>query len=451
MLRGPQGTLFGAGSEGGTVRYITTAAQPDQDQHLRAQRMSITPRAAHRATRPASPRAARSSTARSGARATLWYRRDGGWIDRVDPTAADPQTAVVETNANHARPTWCGSRSLWAPNDHLVGDAEHLLSRSRTVHDISTYWPIYSNPGSDQLLNGDPTPRATPDKFYLPALKIEGDFDAFHADLQHLLSITATSRPATTARSYNLGFYSDLPVPGLDRESATGRRLGNVAAGRAFPLLDGTGIHLPPGIENYRSPASIDNDQENIVQEVRLVSSDPNATLVWTTGLFFSENRQSYLEQIHDPLLEEFTEAALGDTFPDAFSYSLDGGNTYIPLGYDPAYPTDSYFLNTHATDKQYAWYGEATYSFTDTLKATVGLRESHTFASIQSVTGGPQLFAPTTADYHSTTENAFTPKVNLAYQFTRPTWSMPPIPRASGRAAATIRCRRRPASSRRA
>ncbi len=257
-----------------------------------------------------------------------------------------------------------------------------------------------------------------PDEFYLPSLKIEGDFGAFR-----LISNTSfyhrDEQTGYDGTEYNLGFYSIFPYQDSKGNPLQAGGWETLQPGVPFPFIDGTGIHLPPGAENYRSPASIDNDQENIVQEVRLVSSDPNATLVWTTGLFFSENRQFYLEQIHDPLLEEFTEAAFGDTFPNAFSYSLDGGNTYIPLGYDPAYPTDSYFLNTHATDKQYAWYGEATYSFTDTLKATVGLRESHTFASIQSVTGGPQLFAPTTADYHSTTENAFTPKVNLTYQFT--------------------------------
>ena len=49
--------------------------------------------------------------------------------------------------------------------------------------------------------------------------------------------------------------------------------------GVPFPLIDGNGIHLPAGIANYRSPATIDNGQENLTQELRLVSSDPNAQL----------------------------------------------------------------------------------------------------------------------------------------------------------------------------
>ena len=38
VLRGPQGTLFGAGSEGGTVRYITTQPSLTQEQHLQPRR-----------------------------------------------------------------------------------------------------------------------------------------------------------------------------------------------------------------------------------------------------------------------------------------------------------------------------------------------------------------------------------------------------------------------------
>ena len=39
VLRGPQGTLFGAGSEGGTVRYITTQPSLTSLQRLRPQRV----------------------------------------------------------------------------------------------------------------------------------------------------------------------------------------------------------------------------------------------------------------------------------------------------------------------------------------------------------------------------------------------------------------------------
>ena len=38
VLRGPQGTLFGAGSEGGTVRYITTQPSLTADQRLQPRR-----------------------------------------------------------------------------------------------------------------------------------------------------------------------------------------------------------------------------------------------------------------------------------------------------------------------------------------------------------------------------------------------------------------------------
>ena len=151
-------------------------------------------------------------------------------------------------------------------------------------------------------------------------------------------------------------------------------------------------MHLPPGAPNYRSPASIDNYQQNITQEIRLQSNDPAARLIWTTGVFFNDNRQRYLEQIHDPMLNQFTLATAGVPYTDLFT-DVDGN----PVPYDPGYPQDSYFLQTNAKDQQLAVFGEGTYGFTDQYKLTVGARYSHSKYSFTSSTGGPQLFNATT------------------------------------------------------
>jgi len=406
VLRGPQGTLFGAGSEGGTVRYITT--QPSLT------RTTVSSRAEIASTQGGSPSYEIGVAAGGpvvdgvfGARVTAWYRQDGGWIETVDPTAANPQNAVTARNANYTESYLLRVAGLWAPNDRWSVTPSFYFQR-HDLHDDSAYWPVFSNVDANSFLNGDPSPRSEPDAFYLPALKIEGSFDAFH-----LISNTSfyhrKEQSGYDGTLYNLGFYQAQPqLANPNAAPVWPQEDFNVP----FPLLDGTGLHLPADIANYRAPNSVDNGQENLVEEVRLVSSDSNARLVWTTGLFFSENRQTYLEQIHDPMLEQFWQAVGGVDYTDVF-VDQDGN----PLPYDPAFPNDSYFLATHAKDTQYAWYGEATYAITERLKATVGLRESHTKFAFTSLTGGPQLFNTNISESESQAENSFTPKVNLAFQ----------------------------------
>jgi outer membrane receptor protein involved in Fe transport len=399
VLRGPQGTLFGAGSEGGTVRYITT--QPSLN------KTSVYSRNEVSYTEGGDP-SFESGVAVGGpliegtlgARATVWYRRDGGWIDRVNPTADNPQTAIVDRNANHADNVLVRVAALWAPNANW-SVTPSVYYQSRHIHDVSNYWVLYSNPSDNSFISGNPTPRQTPDTFYLPALKIQGDFGAFQ-----LISNTSYFHREETSgydgTLYNLGFYQTF----------------GVQDGVSYPVLDSTGIHLPASIANYRSPATVDNDQQNFTEEIRLVSSDPGAKFLWTTGVFFSSNRQQYLEQIHDPMLEAFSEALFGVPYTDEFSFEDPvGSGNFVPAPIDPRYPNDSYFLHTHARDKQYALFGEATYSLTDSLKVTAGVRFSRTQFSFDSETGGPQLFAYNQESHPSDKENSFTPKLNVSYQ----------------------------------
>ena len=141
---------------------------------------------------------------------------------------------------------------------------------------------------------------------------------------------------------------------------------------------------------------------------------DATSPLFWTAGVFFSDDRQTYLEQIHDPLLNELSMAATGLPYTDWFV----DPNTGLPVTYDPRFPNDSYFLQTKATDQQYAFFAEGTYAFTDQYKLTLGGRYSRIKFTNDSLTGGPQLFLPPQTVDVSQTENSFTPKASFSYQF---------------------------------
>jgi iron complex outermembrane recepter protein len=417
VLRGPQGTLFGAGSEGGTVRYITT--QPSLT------KTSMYARVETSYTEYGDPSYEAGAAIGGplvqgtlGARLAVSYRRDGGWINRIDPVAP---YETVQKNANFVNTLLLRLAAVWAPSDKwTITPGVYYQNQNR--NDINNYWPIYSNPSNGVFIDADPSQRQTPDKFYLTSLKIQGDIGA-----AQLISNTSyfhrKEQTGYEGTIYNLGFYQSQPSPANQALGALPvfalPTAPCVAAATCVPFLPGifplqsaSGVHLPAGATNYRSPASVDNGQQNISQELRLQSSDPNARLIWTTGVFATVNRQSYLEQIHDPLLSELITAATG--LPGPASVNIPA---VFLVGYDPSFPTDSYFLSTRAKDQQYALFGEGTYSLTDRLKATVGARYSRDKYSFDTLTGGPQLFGPTRAGSGNISETAFTPKVGLQFQ----------------------------------
>ena len=113
VLRGPQGTLFGAGSEGGTVRFITN--QPSLT------KTSIYGRAETSFTQGGAPSYEAGVAGGTpiidgtlGIRASVWYRRDGGYIDRIDPTTL----AIQQRNANYDNTTLLRLSAIWAPSDN---------------------------------------------------------------------------------------------------------------------------------------------------------------------------------------------------------------------------------------------------------------------------------------------------------------------------------------------
>ena len=167
VLRGPQGTLFGAGSEGGTVRYIMTQPSVSKESTYAKAEVAF--------TRDGQP-SYEAGIAHGGVivndvfgyRASVWYRYDGGWMDRIDPTTRE----VVDHDANRANTVAARLAFLIQPTEGVRITPSINFQNSRK-HDMSTYWPAYTDVSSGHFINATPERLPDPDRYYLPALKIE--------------------------------------------------------------------------------------------------------------------------------------------------------------------------------------------------------------------------------------------------------------------------------------
>jgi len=417
VLRGPQGTLFGAGSEGGTVRYIMT--QP-----------SVTTESTYARTELAGTQYGAPSYEGGiahggpiiedvlGYRASVWYRFDGGWIDRVDAATGAP----TETNANHAGTVAARLAMLYQPAGN-VKITPSLMFQNKQQHDLSTYWPAYSNPGSGNFNNATPELIGNPDEYYLPALKIQVDFSRA-TFISNSSYFHRNETDAYQGTAYDLAYYQALGWPNALYDQAPALGCGSASTTPTqpcswYPLIDDAGIHMPPGFAGYQTPNTITNQQRIWTQEFRLQSNDDGSRWRWTAGAFWSLARETSIEQLYDPNINQLFSALYGpDNTPDSIFgafYSCNGQGTPQPAS-APVPNCDVYYNSNISHDRQIAGFGDVTYKLTDRLALTAGARFAKMGYSLTHYANGYENYGPSSAG-GSQNENALTPKVSLSFQ----------------------------------
>jgi outer membrane receptor protein involved in Fe transport len=397
VLRGPQGTLFGAGSEGGTVRFITP--QPN------LRKFGVYGRSEFATTQGGDPSyelgvafGAPLVEDRIAVRLSAWVRRDGGWVDRTDWSRASvtaypaatpyPPTAPTRssvTNTVDADSNWQNSSAFkaaisFAPTENLTITPSVYYQRM-TLNDTPAFWAALSDPGSNEFNNGNAISAESKDHFYLPALKIDWAFSGMR-----LVSNTSYFNRDSEA----INDYSSFETALWGQVFTTAGIPGSV------PYLNGP--YYPAGFTAATSFQG--NLQNNIAQELRLQSDNADARINWVVGLFYSHSRQTAIQIVSDPGLFGF----IASTNAVGFGPPLeDGRYTFVQ---DPVI----------ARDKQLALYAQADFKLTDRFTVTAGVRAADAkFEATANYHGF--VVGPPVVDSGSQHEKPVTPKLGVSFK----------------------------------
>jgi len=397
VLRGPQGTLFGAGSEGGTVRYITP--QPSLSDFGVYAKGEISGTQYGGANYEGGAAVGGPIVdGKLGFRISGWGRHDGGWIDKVD--YMDPNS-VLQSNTNYVDTYVVRGALTWQPMASLT-ITPSVFYQNRHQNNIDDYWVGISNPDRGDYKTGTPENMGDRDHFVLPALKV--DYDLGFGELISNTSYFDRHELVQdySATLYDLSYFQQSEHYGLEPDFETDCP-GGLCVNHPQALLTPTGISLP-GFGHYKATNNVTNNQQNVTEEVRLQSTDENSPLTWIVGVFYTSQDQLSVEEINDPQLPELSEYLWGDTIENIWGVGL------LPNG-------DDYINHTKAHSRQIAAFANATYAITDQLKLQLGARIASTHFDFTNFSDGAQNFGYLSVPGGKKDETPFTPMGSINYQ----------------------------------
>ena len=392
VLRGPQGTLYGASAMGGTLRYISNQPQMDVFSGNVFSELSGTVHGAGPNWDEQGVLNIPLVQGKAALRVAGETGGDAGYIDNINPaTGAVKKAGINSDGFNVAKATL-----LLQPTDWLTITPSAFF-QSFITRDVDAQYlalPFFQTPKS--------VAEPGHDRMFVPSITANADLD-----WANLITVTS-GYVRSFRRTLDSTIYNNLSLYLCDPLNVVLTCTDN----------NGNPFYNPKpglfkGLYNLPSYTYYDNQTKQFQQEVRLVSKpyEPGGLpFTWIAGVYYSD---------------EYSKATDNET--------VQGANAaFSRAGADPSDPTvisggapgfivnDHVFRGLQAYDTaQYAVFGEVTYYPQDNIRATVGARYLYARDSENSDTEqfySYGLTGPTSAENHF---YAFTPKFALSWDLT--------------------------------
>jgi iron complex outermembrane receptor protein len=379
VLRGPQGTLFGAGSSSGTLRYITR--QPELGKFGAS--TEVTAATVQDGEFGGGVKGALNLPMGEtvAARIVAYYSELPGFMDSIYPDRSKQE------DVNSGNRTGVRASLRFEPNDQLSVTPRVVYQKLDTDgYPRIDEWNILGNP----YTTTEPTvtigereqvtqlEEGLEDDFTMGDLTIDYDFGAVT-----LTSITS---------------YTDRQVEVVrDASQLTGSATWDVEEAYTAEGARSADVRLD-------SPLVDTTDLQSFSQELRLASNEVDANFRWLVGAFYQQVDREYGQALPTPGYDELVISRL--------SISLGEDSTFFGAPLD-----HPYYSNLTYDFEQFAVFGEGTYQFTDAWSLTGGLRY-YDFSEDRVLTFAG-LFADMgyTDEPGSTESDGFSPRAILAFR----------------------------------
>lgn len=369
-LRGPQGTLFGSGSIGGTIRYITN--QPDFNDASAlvegdVQLVDGDDIGWHLKGAVNVPLV----EDKAAIRAVGYYTQYGGFIDALREGGGI--TEDVNSGERY------GGRLALA-----LQPTEGLTITPRVI-----YQEVIANGNNRQeVFNLFANPFTTT----RPAVTL-GErqqyllLDEAFRDETLIADLVVNAELGSVAMTTVTSFTDRNILVSRDASALS----GSVSIDLGFP---DAAVTLPSNLRDV-------TDVEQISQEVRF-ASDSDSPFQWVVGGYYSSVERRYRQRLPTPGYDAFTDATLGA-----------GTSAAVSNGF----PVDSPFNSDLDYDiEQFAAFGEASFNLTDALTVTAGGRY-YDFREVRTISTGGLFANGDTGVVDKTSSTGFTPRLLVSYE----------------------------------